>query len=388
MKILHLCLASFYIDNNSYQENLIPRMHKRMGHEVKIIASTETYVDHKKLGYIQPSSYLNEDNIPVERIPYVKFLPSKFAHKLRLYKYVYKKINDFHPDFVFVHGCQFVSIISLKKYLAKHKEVKAVVDGHTDFHNSAKGLVSYKILHKIVYKICAQIIKPYVAAFFGTLPARADFFVDVYNIPREMVSLLPMGADDDIINKVDNDIVKKDIRDHYAISNNDFLIVTGGKINHNRPETLNLIEAVIKTDIPNVKLLFFGSVSDEYIDDFNRLTDSERFINVGWQPSEKTCEFLAAADLVVFPGLHSVMWEQAVALGKPCVFRKLDGFEHVDIGGNAVFIEDTSTSALMNLINELADKNCVMYQNMLKVASSSKKDCFLYSKIAEQSLDV
>lgn len=27
MKILHICLASFYIDNYSYQENLLPKFH-------------------------------------------------------------------------------------------------------------------------------------------------------------------------------------------------------------------------------------------------------------------------------------------------------------------------------------------------------------------------
>ena len=40
-------------------------MHKLQGHDVMIMASTETYVDNLHLGYVKPSEYLNEDGIPV-----------------------------------------------------------------------------------------------------------------------------------------------------------------------------------------------------------------------------------------------------------------------------------------------------------------------------------
>jgi len=63
MKILHCCLSQFYIDNYSYQENILPRVNKQMGHEVKIIASTETYLDNRNLEYVEPSRYYTEDGI-------------------------------------------------------------------------------------------------------------------------------------------------------------------------------------------------------------------------------------------------------------------------------------------------------------------------------------
>lgn len=43
MKILHLCLANFYIDNYSYQENMLPKFHKKLGYEVEIIASMQSF---------------------------------------------------------------------------------------------------------------------------------------------------------------------------------------------------------------------------------------------------------------------------------------------------------------------------------------------------------
>ena len=43
MKILHLCLSAFYIEGMSYQENLLPLFHQKMGHEVRIISSLQTF---------------------------------------------------------------------------------------------------------------------------------------------------------------------------------------------------------------------------------------------------------------------------------------------------------------------------------------------------------
>ena len=85
MKILHCCLACFYIDNYSYQENILPKFHKIQGNDVKILASTETYIDNKVLGNTVSGSYFNEDGIEVTRINYSKYLPLFLAKKIRKY---------------------------------------------------------------------------------------------------------------------------------------------------------------------------------------------------------------------------------------------------------------------------------------------------------------
>lgn len=101
MKIIHCCLASYYIDNHSYQENILPKIHKQLGYDVKIVASTETWIDNKNLGYVKSSSYKNEDSIPVTRIDYVKWLPHAISKKLRIYNGLSKILNDFKPDIIF-----------------------------------------------------------------------------------------------------------------------------------------------------------------------------------------------------------------------------------------------------------------------------------------------
>ncbi len=76
MKVLHCFLANFYVDGYGYQENVFPRMHKRQGHDVAILASTETYIDNKELGYVEPRAYFTEDGIPITRLAYVGGMPT------------------------------------------------------------------------------------------------------------------------------------------------------------------------------------------------------------------------------------------------------------------------------------------------------------------------
>ena len=62
MKIVHLCLSNFYIDNFGYQENILPKYNKDDGHEVTIIASRFTYQKGKP-GLADVGEYINADGI-------------------------------------------------------------------------------------------------------------------------------------------------------------------------------------------------------------------------------------------------------------------------------------------------------------------------------------
>ena len=71
MKILHLILLGSYTDGFSYQENLLPKYHKKAGHEVEIITSVlvrdsgGNYADYR--GDLE---YTDQNGIEVVRLPY------------------------------------------------------------------------------------------------------------------------------------------------------------------------------------------------------------------------------------------------------------------------------------------------------------------------------
>jgi hypothetical protein len=123
MKIVHCCLAAFYIDDYGYQENILPRLHQRQGHAVAILASTETYIDSRTLGYVAPRSYKTKDGIPITRLPYTRALPHAIVRRLRIYRGLYPAVEALAPDVLFLHNCQFVSIRDIASYAKRHPQV-------------------------------------------------------------------------------------------------------------------------------------------------------------------------------------------------------------------------------------------------------------------------
>lgn len=383
MRILHICLANFYIDNYTYQENLLPRMHKRMGHEVMILASTETYINGKKLEYLNASEYVNEDGIPVKRLPYVKWLPAKVVHKLRIYENVYESIEDFSPDFIFMHDVQTLSMNTVIKYVKEHK-IRIVADCHADFSNSARTFLSRWVLHELIYKPVIKKAEPTIERFYGTLPARVDFLKNVYNLPKDKVFFLPMGVDDELAEKFSSLQEQSIVRKKFGIMENDFLIVTGGKIDLAKTQTLLLMEAVLALKDSSVKLLVFGSVVDKLKDKFESLCGGN-IVYAGWATEEDAYAYFSIADLVVFPGRHSVYWEQATGLGKPLVVKEWVGTKHIDLGGNVIFLHDDAIVEIKNILKDLIHNKNKLYQ-MKKIAETKGKDFFSYMNIASRCL--
>ena len=386
MKIVHLCLGNFYVDNHTYQENLLPKAHKLLGYDVEIIAGTlgfdekSSFTNSSKLGV-----YTNEYGIKVTRLPYR--WNCKFDKILRYYKGVTESLEKAQPDIIFIHNCQFMDIDKVVNYVKKHPQVRVFVDNHADFNNSATNWVSRKILHGYVWKKCAHTIEPYVSKFYGVLPGRVQFLIDVYNLPPQKCELLVMGGDDALIQKVSTNEVRMHTRKKMGINEDEFLIVTGGKINWARPETLNLMVAVSNVKSSNVKLVVFGNVSDELKERFDELCKIPNIQFVGWLNTEEVHQLMASSDLVVFPGLHSVLWEQACALGIPCIFRDLEGVHHVDLDGNAIFLNDVSVASLAKEINKLLTSTH-KYQTMKKISQTKGRLNFSYLDIAKRSISV
>lgn len=384
MKILHLCLANFYIDKFSYQENLLPKYHKQIGYDVEIIASLVTFDKDGKISLLKKASkYKNEHGIKVTRLEYRK---SILSQKLRQYIGTYEEISKARPDIIFIHGCQFVDIKYVVEYIKQNPRVKVFVDNHADFNNSAKNWISKNLLHKYLWKRCAHMIEPYTERFYGVLPARMDFLIDVYELPREKVDLLVMGADDEIVMQVQQSNNRKDLRDKLNIQDDEFLIITGGKIDHNKKEVFNLMKAINNIISNKVKLIVFGSVIPEYKNEFSSLI-SEYVKYIGWLNTTETYSYFNSADLIIFPGLHSVLWEQAVGMGKPCIFKYIPGFNHVDIGGNCRFIYEDSVEEIEKVILEIIN-NKSEFEKMKDIAEKRGMELFSYQNIARKSLSL
>ena len=296
----------------------------------------------------------------------------------------YEAIEKTNPDILFIHGCQFMDMDIVVKYLKKHPNVTVYVDNHADFSNSAKNWVSFTFLHKILWKHCAHIINPYTKKFYGVLPARVDFLKNVYGIASDKVELLVMGADDEKVEEALQPRSRDEIREKYSIADDDFLIITGGKIDNFKKQILYLMEAVNKLQNEKVKLIVFGSTIPELKEKVEGLV-SPYTQYIGWVQSDQTDKYYAASDLVVFPGRHSVFWEQVAGLGKPMICKSWEGTKHVDLGGNVIFLEQDSADEIYKIVKDLVN-NPEKYQKMKDVAEREGMKTFSYLDIAKRSL--
>jgi glycosyltransferase involved in cell wall biosynthesis len=384
MKILHVCLAAFYIDDYGYQENILPKMHKIQGHQVSILASTETYINNFTLGYVKSKKYVTNENIPIVRIPYVNYLPNFLVRKLRLYKNVYYEIFTFKPDIIFIHDLQFLSIFQIVKYAKQNKNLTIIIDCHTDYINSARNWFSKYVLHKIIYRMCAMVIMPYVKIFYGVLPARELFLHEVYKIPKDKIKFLPLGADLTNIDLNVRDDIRRHIREKHFLKKEDFVIITGGKIDRKKNIHL-LIDAITDLDIPSIKLFIFGKIDSDLIN--FELLNQPNIIYLEWLTSSEISNYFLASDLSCFPGGHSVLWEQSIALGLPGIFKKWPGMSHIDLGGNVSFLDDLSNDSIKNAISNIYN-NKQLYNKMRDVAIEKGFLNFSYYEIAKNAINI
>lgn len=383
-KVIHICLCGPMTDGFSYQENLLSKYHKRLGYEVAVITSEWIWDSTGKLVKDARSCYVNEHDIPVFRLP-IKGNKNSEA-KFKRFERLYQTIEKEDPDILFIHGCQFLDLWVIRSYLKKHPDVKAYVDNHADFSNSGTNPVSKYVLHKGIWRLGTKAVSPYIKKFYGVLPARVDFLTDMYGLSKEKVELLVMGADDEQVENTDKEKLGEKIREKYGISQDDFLIVTGGKIDKAKAQTIYLMEAVKKLQNPKVKLLVFGSVEEELREQVESLQDGERIFNIGWIHAEDSYAYFAAADLVCFPGRHSVFWEQVAGQGIPMVVKHWEGTEHVDVGGNVKFLYQDSTEEIQKVLSEILADNGEVYHKMKDAALKKGKALFSYSEIAKKAL--
>ena len=385
MKVVHLCLGSFYPDNYSYQENMLPKFHKELGYDVEAIASTQSFDEHGKVCFLpNAGTYQNEYDIKVTRLPYKS--ESNVWKKLKRYVGTYAALEKASPDIMFIHGGQFLDIDQVVKYLKKHPNVTVFVDNHADFSNSATNWFSKNVLHKIVWKHTEHEIEPYTKKFYGVLPVRVDFLKDIYGLPSEKCELLVMGADDDLVKMAKSTNARDRIRQQYGINEDDFLIMTGGKIDQWKTQTLLLMQAVQNIKDEHVRLIVFGSVTQELMDQVKALADGTKVQYIGWVLSKDTYDFFEAADLVVFPGRHSVMWEQVTGQGKPMLVKDWPGTHHVDLGGNIEFLYHDTVEEIQEKIQIIVDKP-EKYQEMRRVASEKGMQLFSYKQIAKRAVE-
>lgn len=380
MKIVHLCLSAFFIDNYSYQENLLPKYHVKMGHKVTVIASLFTFDKNGKDSHLDGySEYEDKNGFHVVRLPYKN--PVTINKTLRHYDRFEEILNRESPDVIFSHNVSFADITILAKYLKKHPNVKVFADNHADYINSAKNFISRHILHPIIWRHYAKMLEPYLTKCYGVTPMRCRFLKEMYHIKSEKIEFLPMGVDDEAI-PVDRDSVRKDIRIELGIPDSAIVILTGGKIDKLK-NTHVLLEALQKLNSQNIHLIICGTLTQEMEYLKGEFESNANIHYLGWCNADRVMNCMVASDLACFTGTHSTLWEQSVGVGLPAIFKRWNEMEHVNVNGNCEFVKGEDVEELANIIEKVI--NPAEYSAMLTKAKEAATQ-FLYSEISKKAI--
>ena len=384
MKIVHLCLSAFYVENMGYQENILPRKHKQQGHNVTIISTQYRFDNVQGVYYVKPGIRNNEDDIPVIILRYKKFL-GKVAKFLHLVDGLYNELDRLAPDIIFCHGLSFFSIYELKRYCRKHKTM-LFCDCHADYYNTPTSGFKYKIINGLFWPLVVKSIIPYVEKAWGTTPARCEYLKNIYKFPKDKVDLLVMGGDESVIPYEHRDVLRKDFCKRLSISTDEFIICSGGKINKEK-KIIELIRAFNSIRTKNIHLLLFGSLTKDIETEFYDLISIDQRISyLGWADQKIINEVLVLSDLAIFPGTHSVLWEQAIACGTPVIYRRRQFMTHVDVGGNCIFIEDGEVDSIREALCKVIFDS-TLYNTMKLVTRTKGVETYSYGNIARRSIN-
>ncbi len=390
MKIVHIQLSGFNEDMG-YQENILPKYHKLLGHEVSIITSTIKIMPEGMYIDVEPGLSFAKDGIKVIRLSLLRVISSSFSEKLRIVRDLYNTLVSENPDILFIHGPQSISNLDVIKYLNNLKKKKSkmpvlLVDNHADEFNSAKSKLS-KSIHKTLWRHVAKRLSKVTVKFYAVTDSAKEFLIKYYKLPPDKIELLVMGGDPSLINFNEVPQIRKEIRNKLNLSEDDFVLITGGKLDEKKG-ILDLMRLFLELENSNLKLIIFGTVHDAISKQFYTLLSStDKIKYVGWLDLPEIYRHFVSADLGVFLGTQSVLWNHCIFCKLPAIFMYWPGMTDFTLGGRfqPCIIIQKATDFKVTLLKLVEDKE--LFQK-LKTDAEKVSQLFSYEYIAKKSIEV
>jgi len=310
MRIAHLCLSCFYIDGFSYQENELVAQNVADGHDVFVIASTETYGTDRRLAYVEPNDYIGADGARVIRLPYSNLFPHSLARKLRVHPGVLSLLEDIKPDVILFHGLCGFELLTASNYKQLHPEIRLYVDSHEDFNNSARSLASKYLLHLGFYRPILHRSLDSIDKILCISVDTINFVRDFYRIPAEMLEFFPLGGK--FLEDHDYEELRRIIRTQLAVPGQGTVFVQTGKIDRTK-KLVESLRAFTALENPEFRFFVAGHLQDDIAKDVHALLRAdERIRFLGWKTPDELRALLCAADVYVQPGTQSATMQMSL----------------------------------------------------------------------------
>lgn len=310
MNILHVCLSNYYIDRFSYQENELVQQNVADGHNVKVVASTETFGDDRELVYVNPSNYVGDDGAPVVRLPYSRLLPHFIMRKLRIHPGFSEELEAFQPEVILFHGTCGWELNTVVNYKKINPNVKLYVDSHEDFNNSARTWISKWGLHFLYYRNILRHNLKWIDQILCVNISAIEFLKDFYCIPATQLEFFPLGGK--ILENAEYLDRRTATRSLHQLEASDILFVQSGKMDSSK-RFLESLRAFSRTKNDRFRFIAVGHIHDDIASEAEQLINSDtRIVFDGWKTPDELRDLLCAADVYVQPGTQSATMQMSL----------------------------------------------------------------------------
>ena len=358
MKVVHV--IDYFQPQLGYQETFLAREHARLGHDVYVVTSdrynpilyagdTVKSVMGKRL---VSAGYFVEEGIKVWRLKTLFELP----HAIRMLGFE-KKIRELKPELVIMHGIVNFNAIKLAKLRLRYRNFKLIYDDHMTFDNSTSKM-------SILYPFFKQTFSPFIQksadALVGVADACKNFMNRRYGIPLERISVIPLGADEDLFTF--SSMARQQLRIEFGISESDILFIYTGKIIPTRKlEILIMAVKDLSRKHANIRVLLVGDGQESYIEVLKqRISDhhlENLFIFHKAVLNKELPPFYSAADVAVWPRGASISQREAISCNLPLILS--DGSlvdELIEYNNGFTFREEDAVH-LSQQMEKLLDAN-------------------------------
>ncbi|NMB92557.1 MAG: glycosyltransferase family 4 protein [Parcubacteria group bacterium] len=323
MKIVHV--VDYFQPTLGYQEVFLAKEQAKLGHEVIVVTSNRyapvLYVNKAAesiLGSrIRRSGFFIEEDIKVWR------LKTLFEFSSRVWMIgLAKKILELKPDVINIDGVNTISALRiswLKLHNKKFRNIRLIIDDHLNPEGSMSKL---KFMYPLLKHTTLKLVNQAVDSFIAVSETTREFMFQNYGISFDRIKIIPLGADTSLF-KYDS-LARQEIRNKLKITKNDVVYIYTGKIIPFKYLEI-LIESAFELmkKYKNIKVLFVGYSDQQYENQLRSIIKlknlEECFI---WQkavPNKELYKYFSAADVAVWPHLHTNSILEAMACGLPVI---------------------------------------------------------------------
>lgn len=302
MNILHICITSPYTINATYQENFLPAIMVKLGHDVTIWTTCYSWEGNHWIDIGEEEKTL-DNGVKLRRWKYKRIVNDFISSKMRFVSGFFEALNSESPDFIMLHDPQTAIVPELCKYLDLHPNTTMVVDSHSDCYNSATNLLSDILLHRILYRKWVREAYLYARTFYPLSPECEVFLINEYGLPKRKMTILPLGGN--WLSDKEYYSVRKKRRNELGLDENTLVLVHSGKLTEGK-KTDWVLEAFESIDAVNTVLIIVGSAEGSIKQSIMKYSAEDKRIKyLGWKSGTELQEYLCAGDIYVSPGTQS-----------------------------------------------------------------------------------